>query len=193
MQATGFKKNRLSTGPPAVARAPAGHDSAGRVGLVSVIIPAYNEAAAAERALSSVRNPTYSDLDMQVADDGSADEIAAIVRRRVDIAHQITLLQKPNAGPASARNHGIAHAGAEFIALIDAGDLWHPENIRPGAFVKARRRGGAANAAANCNFLELTVLCGCPRASWNRNRLADTAVQFIGPRSCPIRRRSPFA
>jgi glycosyltransferase involved in cell wall biosynthesis len=48
----------------------------------------------------------------------------------VDVDHRIRLLQKPNGGLASARNHGIAHAGGEFIAPIDADDLWHPEKIR---------------------------------------------------------------
>jgi glycosyltransferase involved in cell wall biosynthesis len=48
----------------------------------------------------------------------------------VDVDHRIRLLQKPNGGLASARNNGIAHAGGEFIAPIDADDLWHPEKIR---------------------------------------------------------------
>jgi glycosyltransferase involved in cell wall biosynthesis len=46
------------------------------------------------------------------------------------VDHRIKLLQKRNGGLASARNHGIAHAGGEFIAPIDADDLWHPEKIR---------------------------------------------------------------
>jgi glycosyltransferase involved in cell wall biosynthesis len=130
MQATGSKRQHLSTGPPAAARALAGHDSPGRVGLVSVIIPAYNVAATVERTISSVRNQTYSDLEIQVVDDGSIDETAAIVQRLADIDHRITLLRKPNGGLASARNYGIAHAGGEFIAPIDADDLWHPDKIK---------------------------------------------------------------
>ncbi len=130
MQATGSKRQHLSTGPPAAARALAGHDSPGRAGLVSVIIPAYNVAATVERTISSVRNQTYSDLEIQVVDDGSIDETAAIVQRLADIDHRITLLRKPNGGLASARNYGIAHAGGEFIAPIDADDLWHPDKIK---------------------------------------------------------------
>src|SRR5216683_4008023 len=111
MQATESKRQHSATGPPAAARAFAGHDSAGRVGLVSVIIPAYNEVATVERTISSVRNQTYSDLEVLVVDDGSTDETAAIVQRLADIDHRITLLRKPNGGLASARNYGIAHAG----------------------------------------------------------------------------------
>lgn len=130
MQATGSKRQHFSTGPPTAARALAGYDSPGRVGLVSVIIPAYNAAATVERTISSVRNQTYSDLEMQIVDDGSTDETAAIVQRLADIDHRITLLRKSNAGLVSARNYGIAHAGGEFIAPIDADDLWHPDKIK---------------------------------------------------------------
>jgi len=74
MQATEFKRQHFSTGPPAAASALAGHDSPGRVGLVSIIIPAYNGAATVERTISSVRNQTYSDLEMLVVDDGLTDK-----------------------------------------------------------------------------------------------------------------------
>jgi len=121
----------MSTGPPAAARALAGHDSAGRAGLVSVITPAYNEAATVERTISSVRNQIYSDLEMQVVDDDSTDETAAIVQRLADdIDHKITFLRKPNGGLVSARNCGIADAGGEFIAPIDVDDLWHADKVK---------------------------------------------------------------
>jgi glycosyltransferase involved in cell wall biosynthesis len=73
---------------------------------------------------------TYSDLEVLVVDDGSTDQTAALVQSMADVDHRIRQLQKPNGGLASARNHGIAHAGEEFIAPIDADDLWHPEKIR---------------------------------------------------------------
>src|SRR5260370_37555658 len=140
MKAQGSKREHLSRGPPPAARAIAGQDSAGRVGLVSVIIPAYNEAATVERTISSVRNQTYSDLEMQLVDDGSTDETAAIVQRLADIDHRITLLRKPTGGLVSARNYGIAHAGGEFIAPIDADDLWYQDKIE-NQMVVMRDRG----------------------------------------------------
>jgi glycosyltransferase involved in cell wall biosynthesis len=102
-------------------------DAAGRV---SVIIPAYNAAATIERTISSVLNQTYTDLEVLVVDDGSTDETALLVRQMADLDHRITLLRKTNGGPVSARNYGIAHASGEFIAPLDADDLWHPEKIR---------------------------------------------------------------
>jgi hypothetical protein len=86
MQATGSKRQHLSTGPPAAARALAGHDSAGRVGLISVIIVAYNEAAAVERTISST------------------GETAAIVQRLADTDYRITLLRKPGSQVLRRRN-----------------------------------------------------------------------------------------
>jgi glycosyltransferase involved in cell wall biosynthesis len=130
MQETGSKRQHLSKGDPPAARAFAGRSDPSGGGLVSVIIPAYNEAATVERTISSVLNQTYSDLEVLVVDDGSTDETAALVRRMADLDHRIKLLQKANGGLVSARNCGIAHAQGEFIALLDADDLWHPEKIR---------------------------------------------------------------
>lgn len=101
----------------------------GAVGRVSVIIPAYNAAATIERTISSVLNQTYADLEILVVDDGSTDGTASLVRRIAGSDRRIILLQKPNGGLVSARNHGISHASGEFIAPIDADDLWHPQKI----------------------------------------------------------------
>ena len=130
MQGTGTKEQHSSERP-----LPAGCSYADRTrpngaGLVSVIIPACNDAVTVERTVSSVLNQTYSDLEILVVDDGSTDQTAVLVQSMADVDHRIRLLQKPNGGLASARNHGIAHAGGEFIAPIDADDLWHPEKIR---------------------------------------------------------------
>lgn len=112
-----------------VTRSPAAQTSATCVGLVSVIIPAYNASATVERTISSVVNQTYSNLEVLVVDDGSTDETALLVQSMADADLRIRLLQKSNGGLVSARNFGIAHASGEFIAPIDADDLWHPEKI----------------------------------------------------------------
>jgi glycosyltransferase involved in cell wall biosynthesis len=130
MQGTGTKGQHPSKRPLPAGRSYADRTSPNRAGLVSVIIPACNDAATVERTVSSVLNQTYSDLEVLVVDDGSTDQTAALVQSMADVDHRIRLLQKPNGGLASARNHGIAHAGGEFIAPIDADDLWHPEKIR---------------------------------------------------------------
>src|SRR6266478_2041530 len=120
---------RVKVDGPAVAQRKSAQTSASCVGLVSVIIPAYNASVTIERTLGSVVNQTYSNLEVLVVDDGSTDETALLVQRMADADPRIRLLQKPNGGLVSARNFGIAHASGEFIAPIDADDLWHPEKI----------------------------------------------------------------
>lgn len=100
------------------------------LGLVSVIVPAYNAASTIERTVSSVLSQTYSNLEVLVVDDGSQDDTAILVRRMAERDDRITLLQNPNAGLVSARNHGIEHANGEFIAPLDADDLWHPDKLK---------------------------------------------------------------
>jgi len=97
--------------------------------LVSVIIPAYNAEQFVERTLNSVLNQTYQNLEVIVVNDGSHDrtvEIVSEIARRDD---RVMLLHQSNSGVAAARNLGIQHSRGEFIAPIDADDLWHPENI----------------------------------------------------------------
>ncbi|MBD1913104.1 MULTISPECIES: glycosyltransferase family 2 protein [unclassified Leptolyngbya] len=97
--------------------------------LVSVIIPAYNAASLIERTLRSVLSQTYQNLEILVVDDGSTDQTPEVVTA---IAHQdsrLQLLHQTNAGVAAARNLAIAHAQGEFVAPIDADDLWHPQAV----------------------------------------------------------------
>lgn len=97
--------------------------------LVSVIIPAYNAAAFIAKTLASIRTQTYPRIEVLVVDDGSKDSTPEIVREVSQKDTRIRLLQQSNAGVAAARNLGIQHAKGEFIAPIDADDLWHPKTI----------------------------------------------------------------
>lgn len=95
--------------------------------LVSVVIPAYNAASFITRTLASVSVQTYQRLEILVVDDGSCDRTPEIVKAYAQKDPRIKLLQQPNAGVAAARNFGIQSANGEFIAPIDADDVWHPE------------------------------------------------------------------
>lgn len=97
--------------------------------LVSVIIPAYNAANFIERTLNSVLNQTYTNIEVIVVDDGSQDETSAIVQSIMQRDHRIQLLHQTNAGVAAARNLAIKRAKGEFIAPIDADDIWYPQNL----------------------------------------------------------------
>jgi len=110
--------------------------------LVSVIIPAYNAATFLPCTLESVLRQTYTNLEVLVIDDGSTDETCDIVQQFAQRDRRVCLLSQTNAGVAAARNLGIQQAKGEFIAPIDADDLWYPDNIA--AQVKCAIAGGDA-------------------------------------------------
>lgn len=98
--------------------------------LVSVVAPLHNGAATIERTLASVIAQTWRMLEIIVVDDGSTDDGPERVEgiRRQD--GRIRLLRQENAGVAAARNAGAALARSEFLAFIDADDLWKPQKIQ---------------------------------------------------------------
>ena len=97
--------------------------------LVSVIIPAYNAAAAIAETIASAQEQTYQDLEILVVDDGSTDDTAAIVEEIAARDTRVRLLRQSNQGVASARNFAIRESRGSLVAPLDADDLWHPEKI----------------------------------------------------------------
>ncbi|MBD2109852.1 glycosyltransferase family A protein [Nodosilinea sp. FACHB-13] len=97
--------------------------------LISVIIPAYNAEQFIARTLESVLAQTYRNIEVLVVDDGSQDDTAAIVHRYKQQDDRVKLLHQSNAGVAAARNLAIQSARGEFIAPIDADDIWNSEAI----------------------------------------------------------------
>jgi glycosyltransferase involved in cell wall biosynthesis len=98
-------------------------------GLVSVIIPAFNAAAYIRQTLHSVLAQTYQSLEVIVVDDGSEDGTDAIAEEFVKKDSRVQLVRQCNAGVGAARNTGIRMARGEYIAPLDADDLWFPEKL----------------------------------------------------------------
>lgn len=98
-------------------------------GLVSVIIPAHNAESTLQRTLESVCQQTHANLEVIVVDDGSVDETVNLARKHAAIDERVSVLSQPNRGVAEARNAGAAASRGEFIAPIDADDLWHPRKL----------------------------------------------------------------
>jgi glycosyltransferase involved in cell wall biosynthesis len=94
--------------------------------LISCIVPVYNSEKYLAEALDSIWGQSYRPIEVIVADDGSTDQTAAVVKQ---YGHEVGYLYQPNAGPAAARNLGLGAANGEFIAFLDADDLWDPEKL----------------------------------------------------------------
>ncbi len=95
-------------------------------GLVSIITPCYNGGKYLSETIESVLAQTYTSWEMLIVDDGSVDQSAEIVRSYEKKDSRIRLLQQKNLGSAAARNNGIRHAEGQYIALLDADDVWLP-------------------------------------------------------------------
>jgi GT2 family glycosyltransferase len=95
--------------------------------LVSVIIPAYNAEKTLLETVQSVLKQTFTDLELIVIDDGSADSTLALLATVKD--PRLTVYSYENGGLATARNRGIERSSGEFITFIDADDLWTPEKV----------------------------------------------------------------
>jgi glycosyltransferase involved in cell wall biosynthesis len=99
-------------------------------GLISVVIPAYNAGKYIVRTIESVRNQSHRELEIVIADDGSTDDTIALVETVAAQDARITLLKLPHRGVSHARNRAIKHARGNYIAPIDADDLWHRDKLR---------------------------------------------------------------
>jgi len=93
---------------------------------VSVIIPTYNSVKFITEALASVIGQTYRPYEVIVVDDGSTDETKEVV---LGFHDDVKYLYQKNQGPASARNSGIKMSTGDYIAFLDADDVWTPNKI----------------------------------------------------------------
>ncbi len=99
---------------------------------VSIIVPYFNPGDFLRDAIQSVLGQTFTDWELLLVDDGSTDgsnRTAIEFSARDARIRNITRTGGKNLGPAVARNLGLRHARAEFVALQDADDAWRPEKL----------------------------------------------------------------
>lgn len=95
---------------------------------VSIVVSAYNYAAYIGFALDSLLKQTYEDFEVLIVDDGSTDNTSEVVRPYLD-DERFSYHFKENGGQASAKNHGIHLAQREYIAFLDADDIWEADKL----------------------------------------------------------------
>lgn len=92
-----------------------------------MVIPCYNAARFLEQTLGSVLAQTYPALEVIVVDDGSTDESARIAG---SFGPVVRVIRQTNQGESTARNRGMAEARGDWVALLDADDIWEPEKLQ---------------------------------------------------------------
>lgn len=97
--------------------------------LISVVVPAYNAADTLCDSVRSALDQTHRNLEVIIVDDGSTDQTRVVASKLVETDQRVRYVHKQNGGVASARNRGIAEARGEFVATLDADDLWHPTKL----------------------------------------------------------------
>jgi glycosyltransferase involved in cell wall biosynthesis len=94
---------------------------------VSVIIPAYNAMSYLPETLESVLQQTFTDFEIIIVDDGSSDRIVTWANSLTD--DRIRFISQSNQGVSTARNTAIGQAKGEYIAFLDADDLWQSTKL----------------------------------------------------------------
>jgi glycosyltransferase involved in cell wall biosynthesis len=93
---------------------------------VSCIVPVYNGERYLAQALDSIFTQHHQALDVIVVDDGSTDGTAGVA---TSYGSRVRYIDQQNAGPAAARNRGLEAATGDFVAFLDADDLWSPDKL----------------------------------------------------------------
>lgn len=156
---------------------------------VSVVMPVYNAAQYIDRTLCSVRYQTHRALEIVIVDDGSTDDSVDKIRTHMQQDDRIVLIQQANKGVAAARNAAIGRATSDYIAPIDADDLWAPEKIALQQ-AAADRHGPNIGLVFGCyNMINEAdeILSHRNTVAYNRDLLTQMARNnIVGSGSAPL-------
>jgi hypothetical protein len=165
------------------------------VQYVSVIVPAFNASQTIKETINSISAQTWPNLEIVVIDDGSTDETAGVVESLIDSDDRIRLVRQENRGLPRARNRGVAESRGNFIAPIDADDIWHPDKIR-----RQMERMQALGLENGIVYTLARTIDGESRVTGNkgfagfegRACLRSLIVNFVGNGSGILFRRTAF-
>ncbi|MDY4693742.1 MAG: glycosyltransferase family 2 protein [Blautia sp.] len=99
--------------------------------IFSVVIPAYNVEKLITKALESVRKQTYQNYEIVVVNDGSKDDTEKVVGNYSESHPDMKIIyeRQKNGGAAVARSRGIELSTGDYIAFLDADDIWYPQKL----------------------------------------------------------------
>lgn len=93
--------------------------------LISIIIPVYNHEQALEKALGSIFEQTYKDIEVIVVDDGSEE----VISPKSKVISQMRVIRQDHKGAAAARNRGLEEVKGEYVIFWDADVIAEPEML----------------------------------------------------------------
>jgi glycosyltransferase involved in cell wall biosynthesis len=143
---------------------------------VSIVIPAYNADRFIAATLDSVLAQTFTAFEVIVVNDGSTDRTQAIVEDYIQRDARIRLINQTNQGISKTRECGQIAAKGDFVAFLDADDLWLPSNLE----VHLRHFAGAPKLGISFGRVEFMQLDGTPtgKCSTGRWRQVDPVHLF---------------
>jgi glycosyltransferase involved in cell wall biosynthesis len=144
---------------------------------VSVVIPCYNGARFLRETLASVWNQTHPAFEVIVVDDGSKDDSATIAE---SFGPPVRVIRQSNQGESVARNRGIDEARGDWIAFLDADDLWHATKLARQVAVLTDRTLAVCTAA---HLLDDGT--GRITRTWLPTPESFTPDAILGARGCP--------
>jgi len=100
----------------------------GNYPLISVVIPVYNGERTILRAVKSVLNQSYPNIELRIVNDASKDETLEVLSEIKDKRVKV-LSHKENKGGSAARNTGIKASKGQYVALLDDDDEWLPDKL----------------------------------------------------------------
>lgn len=155
--------------------------------LITIAILAYNSEKYISRAIESVVNQTYRNLDILIIDDGSTDNTPKILDEYAEKDNRIRVLHVVNGGGAKARNISLAAAKGAFIGTCDHDDYMHPEYVEK--MYSAICKANADAAICSWNNVDdkgnqmpwkTTSLGSCDLSSDEAQKLFLTSFYFEG-------------
>lgn len=96
---------------------------------ISVVIPVFNGERHIAEAIQSVLDQTLQPVEITVVDDGSTDRSLAVARTFQDQCPRLRVISQQNAGVSAARNRGARGASGDWLAFLDADDVWNPDKL----------------------------------------------------------------
>jgi glycosyltransferase involved in cell wall biosynthesis len=159
---------------------------------VSIVIPAYNAMVYLPKTIDSVLKQTFTDFEVLIINNSSSDNIVEWVSQIED--SRITLITQENQGATNSRNTGILRAKGEYIAFLDADDLWEKTKLEKQ--VSCLDKNPAAGLVytwtqlidATGNLLKFSVMHQEKGSIWEKIVIQDV----VGSGSCVMVRAACF-